>query len=141
MFSIYSLDNRNVRNRMLLRSYNGKQYPNSNEPGDNGEYEWHGVEILRLYHAGIEFILVVKQIQVFQNNTWEFINDSSEIKGEKIDVLEIGQINFQDIVDYNIKGDEFYMFPHFFCKYNYKGTPFEKVYYQNVKKTYETFEL
>ena len=137
----YSLDNRKVRNRMLLRAFNGKQYPNSNEPDENGEYEWFGVEILDLYHTGVEFILMVKQIQVFEDNTWEFITENSEIKGEKINVFEIGQINFEDIVDYNLKGDEFYMYPHFFCKYKYKGTPFEKVYYQNVKKTYETFEL
>jgi hypothetical protein len=137
----YSLDNRKVRNRMLLRSFNGKQYPNSNEPDENGEYEWFRVEILGLYHSGVEFILMVKQIQVFEDNTWEFVTQNSEIKGEKINVYEIGQINFQDIVDYNLKGDEFYIYPHFFCKFKYKGTPFEKVYYQNVKKIYETFEL
>lgn len=137
----YSLDDRKVRNRMLLRAFNGNQYPNSNEPDDNGEYEWFRVEFLGLYHAGMEFILMVKQIQVFGDNSWEFINDKSEIKGEKINVLEIGQINFLEIVDYNIKGDEFYMYPHLFCKYTYKGTPFEKVYYQNVNKIYEIFEI
>ena len=84
---------------------------------------------------------MVKQIQVLKDNTWEFTNDKSEIKGELVNVFEIGQINFKDIVDYNFKGDEFYMYPHFFCKYEYKGTPFEKVYYQNVKKIYQTFEL
>tara|TARA_R110001606_G_C15290269_1_gene641462 strand:- start:62 stop:1015 length:954 start_codon:yes stop_codon:yes gene_type:complete len=135
----YSLDNRKVRNRMLLRAFDGKQYPNSNKPDENGEYEWFKVEILRLYHNGIEFIKTVKQIQVYENNTWEFINENSEIKGKKINVYEIGKINFQDIVDYNIKGDEFYIYPHFFCKFNYKGTPFEKIYYQNVNKVYETF--
>jgi hypothetical protein len=137
----YSLENREVRNRMLLRAFNGKQYPNSNEPDENGEYEWFRAEILGLYHTGIEFIIMVKQIQVLEDNTWEFITENSEIKGKKINVFEIGQINFQDIVDYNLKGDEFYMYPHFFCKYKYNGTPFEKVYYQNVKKIYGTFEL
>ncbi|WP_281847725.1 hypothetical protein [Olleya namhaensis] len=136
----YSLDNRKVRNRMLLRAFDGKQYP-KNEPDENGEYEWFKAEILRLYHNGIEFINMVRQIQVYENNTWEFVNENSEIKGKKINVYEIGKINFQDIVDYNIKGDEFYIYPHFFCKFKYKGTPFEKIYYQNVKKVYEIFEL
>jgi hypothetical protein len=137
----YSIDNREVKSRVLMRAYDGRQYPNSNEPDVYGEYEWFRVEILRLYHTGVEFINMVKQIQFFEDNTWEFINDSSEIKGEKINVFEIGQINFQDIIEYNLKGDEFYTYPHIFCRFKYKGTPFERVYYQNVKKIYQIFEL
>ncbi len=137
----YKLENRKFSNKMLLRAFDGKQYPNTNDPDKFGEYEWFAVEILSLYHSGIEFINSVKQIQVFEDNSWEFVNENSEIIGEKINVYEIGQINFQDIVDYNKRGDEFYIYPHFFCKFLYKGTPFEKIYYQNVRKIYQTFKI
>lgn len=136
----YSLENRTVRNRMLLRKYDGTQYPETNEPDEYGQYEWFRADILQLYHKGIEFILSLKDIQVFEDQSWELIKQNSTITGKPISVYEIGKINFNDIVDYNLDGDEFYIYPHFFCKNLYKGTPFEKIYYQNIEKSYETFE-
>jgi hypothetical protein len=136
----YSLENRTAKNRMLLRKYDGKQYPETNEPDEHGQYEWFRADILRLYHNGIEFILSLKEIQVFEDQSWELIEHNSKITGKPVSVYEIGKINFSDIVNYNFDGDEFYMYPHFFCKYAYKGTPFETTYYQNIDKVYETFE-
>jgi len=126
---------------VLLRAFDGKQYPKTNNPDKNGSYEWFKVEMLRLYHQGIEFISGLKEIQVYQDDSWDFVGKDSKISGKKVTVYEIGQINFQDIIDYNKNGDEFYIYPHFFCKFQYKGTPFENIYYLNVKKTYQTFEL
>ncbi|MGP1990961.1 hypothetical protein D9V96_003665 [Zobellia laminariae] len=137
----YKLENRTRSNDILIRAYDGKQYPHSNKPNTYGKYEWFKVEILRLYHSGIEFIYSVKQIQIFENYSWDFTNENSTNNKEKMNVYEIVQINFKDIVGYNMKGDEFYIYPHIFCKFLHKGTPFEKIYYQNVSKTHLTFEL
>jgi len=51
---------------------------------------------------------------------------------EKINAYRVGQINFSDIVDYDLKGDEHYNFPHFFCKFRHKGLPFEATYFVRV---------
>jgi len=53
----------------------------------------------------------------------------------------VGQINFTDIVSYDINGDEFYSCPHFFCRFKFNGTPFENIYYSSLENLYDRFEL
>jgi hypothetical protein len=137
----YSQENRKLRSRMLLRAFDGTQYPDENEPDEFGQYSWFRAEIKSLYHKGMEFIIGIDEIQVFEDYTWDFVPNDNEPKGELIKVAKVGQINFNDIIDYDIDGDEFYMFPHLFCKFIHKGTPFENIYYYNLDKTYEYFEI
>jgi hypothetical protein len=59
------------------------------------------------------------------------------VKGEKIatvNAYRVGRINFSDIVDYDLEGDEHYPFPHFFCKFRHKGSPFEETYFKSTDK-------
>lgn len=137
----YSLENRKLRSRMLLRAFDGNQYPNENEPDEFGEYSWFRAEIKSLYHKGIEFIIGIDEIQVFEDYTWSFITSEDESEGNLIKVAKIGQINFADIVDYDVDGDGIHMFPHVYCRFKHKGTPFENIYYCNLDKTYESFEI
>ncbi|MFK8046404.1 MAG: hypothetical protein AB8B72_12985 [Crocinitomicaceae bacterium] len=138
----YSIENRNLRSRMLLRAYDGEQYPHENEPDKNGQYSWFRAEINTLYHKGMEFIIGIEQIQVFEDGTWRFTKKTGRKPGGVLlNVAEVGQVNFADIIDYDVEGDEYYCFPHVFCRFKYNGTPFENIYYYNVKKTYEYFNL
>ena len=125
---------------MILRDFESNQYPDSNEPDQFNQYTWFSAEINSLYHNGMEFVIGITEIAILPNEQWDFINnDNSNLKNVK--VLKIGQINFSDIVDYDIEGDEYYHQPHIFCKFNYEGTPFENIYYVNADKIYERFEL
>jgi hypothetical protein len=138
----YSFKNRKKRSRMLIRAFDGKQYPNSNEPNELGEYSWFAEEIKSLYHNGVEFITSIEMIEVYEDNSWGFINEGGDKKIIKtVKVAKVGQINFSDIVDYDIEGDEYYNYPHIFCKFRHNGLPFENFYYYNMEKTYEYFEL
>lgn len=137
----YSLENRKKRSRMILRAFDGNQYPNSNEPDEFGEYSWFRAEIKNLYHQGMEFIIGVEQIQVFEDYSWDFTTKEIDNSARIVKVAKVGQINFSDIVDYDINGDEYYICPHIYCKFRYKGLPFENTYFYNLDKTYEYFEL
>jgi hypothetical protein len=128
----YLPENRKRNSKMLLRAFDGNQYPNSNKPDRFGEYSWFVAEIKSLYHSGIEFIYGIEELAIFDDNKWDF---SKNVKGEylaKIKVYRVGQINFSDIVDYDVEGDEHYPFPHFFCKFRHKGLPFEEIYFKCV---------
>jgi len=128
----YFPENRKRNSKMLLRAFDGNQYPNSNNPDKFGEYSWFAAEIKSIYGSGIEFIYGIDELAIFDDNKWEF---SKNVKGkylEKINAYRVGQINFSDIVDYDFKGDEHYNFPHFFCKFRYKGLPFEATYFVRV---------
>lgn len=126
---------------MIIRAFDGTQYPNSNEPDENGNYSWFGSEINGLYHQGMEFILEINTIAVFPNNKWKLKPNELDKDFELITVSKIGQINFGDIVDYETDGDEHYNRAIVYCKFRHNGTPFENYYYQNTKKLYQTFEM
>ena len=128
----YSPENRKRNSKMLLRAFDGDQYPNSNNPDKFGEYSWFAVEIKSIYHSGIEFIYGIDELVIFEDNKWNFSKDAKGKYLEKIDAFRVGQINFSDIVDYDLKGDEHYRFPHFFCKFRHKGLPFESTYFVRV---------
>ncbi len=136
----YPPEHRKRRSRMIIRVFDGKQYPNENEPDEFGEYSWFRAEIKSLYHKGMEFIIGIEEIQVFEDYTWDKVVYGAKSTGDLVKVAKVGQINFADIVDYDTEGDEYYICPHVFCKFKYRGTPFENIYYYNMDKTYEYFE-
>lgn len=137
----YSPENRKVRSRMLLRAFDDVQYPNENEPDEFGEYSWFRAEIKSLYYKGIEYILRIEEIQIFEDYTWDFVTYGDEPTGNLVKVAKVGQINFADIIGYDIDGNEYHNYPHLYCKFKYSGTPFENIYYFNLNKTYEYFEI
>ena len=139
----YFPKNRKRNSKMMLRAHDGNQYPDSNEPDKLGEYSWFAAEIYTLYHNGIEFICGIEKLALYENNLWDFIENAKGDYLETIKVFKIGQVRFSDIVEYDLKGDEFYPFPHFFCKFRYKGLPFEQIYFRSAddKTSYLHFEL
>lgn len=137
----YRFENRKKSSKMIIRAFDGTQYPHSNEPDEHGQYSWFGAEINGLYHQGMEFIMEVDSIAVFSNNKWKYRISESDKDFEIITVLKIGQINFADIVDYDTQGDEYYNRPIIFCKFKHQGTPFENYYYRNSQKIYQSFEM
>jgi len=128
----YFPKNRKRNSKMLLRAFDSKQYPNSNNQDKFGEYSWFGAEIKSIYHDGIEFIYGIDELVIYNDNKWDFSKNAKGEYLEKINAYRVGQINFSDIVDYDLKGDDRHNFPHFFCKFRYKGLPFEATYYERV---------
>ena len=129
----YAPKKRRYNSMMILRAYDGTQYPHSNKPDEYGEYSWFGAEIKSLYYQGMEFIFGIEEIKVYEDDTWDFKSEEEDlIPFRKVKVAKVGQINFSDIVDYDINGDELYISPHIFCKFIHKGTPFEAVYFYSI---------
>lgn len=130
----YFPEDRKRRSRMILRAFDGTQYPHSNEADEYGEYSWFRAEIKGLYHQGMEFIFGIEGIKVYDDNTWDFGEREEGGNFREVKVARVGQINFSDIVDYDINGDEYHICPHIFCRFKYKGLPFERVYFYSLEK-------
>jgi hypothetical protein len=128
----YFPENRKRNSKMLLRAFDGNQYPDSNEPDKYGEYSWFAAEIKSLYHSGIEFVYGIEELAILDDNKWDFSNNAKSECLAKVKTYRVGQINFSDILDYDLNGDEHYPFPHFFCKFTHKGLPFESTYFKCV---------
>ncbi|MFB9080583.1 hypothetical protein ACFFLS_20835 [Flavobacterium procerum] len=136
----YAPENRKLSSKMLLRDFQGTQYPDSNEPDQFNEYSWFAAEIHQLYHRGMEFVIGIYGICPLPDGKWRLEKHSDPDK-DSVKVRKIGQINFSDIISYDIDGDEYYNYPHIFCRFSYRGIPFENCYYVNYEKVYEQYEL
>lgn len=134
----YSFENRKFNSRMLVRNYDDNSYPSFNEPNEFNEYNWFKAEIYRSYHKGLEFIIGVNDILKLPNNKWKFLKYGKKHL-ETYRVYTIGKINYEEIIDYDIDGDEYDVCPHIFCKFIHKGTPFEQIYYEDIDRVYNKF--
>lgn len=137
----YSPENRKRNSKMLLRAFDSKQYPNSNKPDKFGEYSWFKAEIRSLYPDGIEFIYGIDELVIFEEHKWDFSKNAKGEYLEKINAYRVGQINFSDIIDYDLEGDWHGHFPHFFCKFRHRGLPFESTYFVRVDEKPPYYEF
>lgn len=113
----YALRNRKRSSKIILRAFDGAQYPASNEPDEYGEYSWFAANVKSIYHNGIEFIHGgIESLVIYEDNKWDFAKNAKDSNLETISVYRVGRINFSDIVDYDLKGDEHYPCPHFFLQ-------------------------
>ncbi len=125
----FSIENRTRNSEMMMHSIDDTKYPD-HEKNKEGKYQWFKVEIESKSYKGLEFVTGIEYIYVDNNLLWtdkmpSNLNDYTKIKAAKI-----GIVAYEDIVDYDLRGDEYYMFPHFFCKFRHNGTPFIDQYYK-----------
>lgn len=88
---------------------------------------WFKVEVKGLYHKGLEvFISMPEYIKRDKNGDWKFA-DSKDTEG-KVLAYPVGRIPF-DLIEYvNWEGDEYYPFPHIFCRFkSFKRQPYESI--------------
>ena len=128
----YAPENRNRNSKMILHSINDKHYP-EHEKNAEGEYQWFGAEIKGLSHKGLEFITSIEEIYVNENFQWTHVEPKNEKQFVKVKVAKVSIIDFDDIVDYDLKGDEHYMKPHFYCKFRHLGKPFIEEYFLTLE--------
>ncbi len=88
---------------------------------------WFNVEVKGLYHRGVEvFIGMPEYIKRDESGGWRFTNHKDT--EEKVLAYPVGRIPF-DLIEYvNWDGDEYYPFPHIYCRFkSFKGQPYESI--------------
>ncbi|MBI6873437.1 restriction endonuclease [Clostridium aciditolerans] len=112
------------KSEVLIRSIDDSDYPDNTllEKDFTGYFK---AEVYNFYHNGLQVIIGVKDIKVRQYD--EVDNDKFEVG--IIRVLEIGYLPFDNIIDYDYDGDEYYMYPHLYCDFINRNDPFEKIGY------------
>lgn len=137
----YSLENRKYNSRMMIRRFDDKNYPNDNSLNEFNTYNWFKAELHRDYHKGLEFIIGIKDIIQLPNKLWRFYDRNKDSNIENIRVFKIARLNYSEIIDYDIRGDEYDACPHIFCKFKHDGLPFEEIYYEDVNRIYNTYMI
>lgn len=95
------------------------------------------VEIKGLYHKGLEvFIYGSKQV-VFDKKKKEWRSARKKEKNTIL-ALRVGRILFDNIIEIDWDGDEYYPYPHIYCNFKGNDCPYEKIlFYQEIKEDYQ----
>lgn len=116
-------------------------YPDS-DTTEKGISPWFKVEVKGLYYRGIEvFISGPQYIKRLKGGRWEFTDDRDTEK--KVLAYPVGRIPF-DLIEYvNWIGDEYYSFPHIYCRFKaLKGQPYESIpFFAKIEESELLFEV
>lgn len=131
LWNDYDFKNRERRSRMIIKKFDSNLYPEDPFDPTINIYTWGGAEFDKISHDGVDFFAGNEIIYVNDKNEWslEQENDDDKI----VSVSRIGRIAFKDIIEYDMKGDEYYGCPIFLCDYCYNGTPYFKYHYRDIK--------
>lgn len=128
---------------VIIRNVHNDSYPEQ-EWDNPGFYPWYKLEYCRLYHKGISFYSSIVDVHVHQNGSWELPEYKDPLPEGSVKVTAYGMVNipFDNIVDCDFEGDEYYPFPHIYCEFNNMGQPHEEIWYMPSDKDKTTvFEL
>lgn len=122
---------KNSAREVIIHDVNRDIYPDNDVAATNIPC-WFRLEYYQPYFKGISFYLqIVTVLYCRETGGWLLgdYSDSPPQGWEKITAYEIGNIPYDNIVDFDIEGDEYYGCPHFFCQFDSLGLPYESVWY------------
>lgn len=93
---------------------------------------WFKLEYFRPYYKGSSFFMSVVTVMVEdKTGCWRIIEHGYKIPNgwTKINAYQIGNIPYDNIVEVDLDGDEYYRFPHYYCEFNNLGEPYEEIWY------------
>lgn len=107
-------------------------YPEIEE--GNGISPWFKVQLLGLYHRGIEVGLRIEAMKYDeQQEQWHLTDDYAN---KTLNGIVVGRIAFESIVSVDWSGDEYYGDPHIYCYFNgKKDGPYEEIIISEKKKS------
>lgn len=117
---------------VIIHDVNRDGYPKVDETCTT-IFSWFRLEYYRPYFRGISFYMsVVSILYHLQSGEW-LIGEYQDVPPDGwklITAFEIGNIPYDNIVDFDIEGDEFYICPHFYCRFDNLGEPYEEIWYK-----------
>jgi len=116
---------------VMIRDIHRDVYPEQ-DFSTPGIYPWFKLEFFRTYHRGVSFVTGIESIHVNENGEWRIAAYKEEVPDgwAQINAYVIGNIPYDNIVEIDMKGDEYYNYPHFYCEFNSLGQPYEEIWYE-----------
>lgn len=108
--------------KMTIHSIYDKNYPYENTLLNNDYTGYFRVDIYDFYFNGLIVTDGFVEVKLTQ------LKNSKKISN-KMKALRLGYIPFENIIEYDMEGDEFYSNPHLYCEFINVCDPFEKIGY------------
>ena len=116
---------------VLIRDVHRDIYPEQ-DFSTRGISPWFKLEYFRFYHRGISFVTGVESVQVNEDGEWRISGYKEKVPTRwiLINAYVIGNIPFDNIIEIDMEGDEYYNYPHLYCEFNCLGQPYEEIWYE-----------
>lgn len=126
----YRPEDRQRRSRMIIHSIDDRHYPE--HVNEHGPWYWLAAEIDRLSTKGLGFVDGLADLYVNKDLKWTDRQPVDTSGFKMVSCARISIIAFEDIVGYDLKGDEYYTCPHFYVRFNEHNSPFSEFYYKRL---------
>lgn len=123
----------------IIHSIDDSEYPWVSEEPEGSISGWFKLEFWDTYFNGIEFILGIREIVIGKDEKWAILSHIDDVEGVdffKSKVWHIGRIPYRNIVEIDSSGDEYYPFPHIYCRFADRGEPYEGHVYRLIDRNY-----
>jgi len=120
----------------IIHSINDTIYPGIDEDSV-GISSWFKVAPYNFYHNGLEVILSQREAIFDEGGNWDIIGyEEPDRKGNytKRYVWVIGRIPYENMIEYDLEGDEYYGIPHIYCDFKNNGEPYEEIVYSILSR-------
>lgn len=112
---------------VLIHSIDDETYPNIDtlSPGISG---WFKVELYNFYFNGLEVILGIEEVIRNSQGQWDVVEYEDKDRKSRYDTSKcwlVGKIPYDNIIAYDLSGDEYYNTPHLYCDFRNNGMPYE----------------
>lgn len=108
--------------KMIIHSIYDKNYPYENTLLNNDYTGYFRVDIYDFYFNGLMVTDGFVGVKLTQLKNGKKISHNMK-------ALRLGYIPFENIIEYDMEGDEFYSNPHLYCEFINVCDPFEKIGY------------
>ena len=126
----------NIRRKIIIRSIDDNTYPEATENQLN-TFSWCWLEYYKPYYKGIAFFSNIVAVCINTNKqTWSLCDYNEKMPANciRISAYKVVGIPYENIIDFDIEGDEYYSYPHIYCKFNSSNTEYEAPWYVPVEK-------
>lgn len=115
---------------VLIRSIYDTKYPYNVRLDGDYSAGYFKAEVYNFYHNGLQVIgipcAIIANVKI---KNWTDEDESEEYTIEKMQLTVIECIPFENIIAYDIAGDEYYPYPHLYCDFPNGSDPFSETLY------------
>lgn len=112
--------------KVVIHSIDDEAYPNP-DIKSRGISSWLVSETFGFYNNGFEVICGFADVVIYEDMTWKMKRQSDSVNEDITHVLMIGRIPYDNIIVYELDGDDYYGQPHIYCDFACNGEPYEEV--------------
>jgi len=130
---LLDIQQKGYRSRITIHNVLDRSYPESC-PFESGIADWFNIEIVGLYHEGIEVVLSIEHLREEADGSYIIPHWRNPPQPTDINAWLIGRIPYESISWVNFDGDEYYTTPHIHCYFDFKGQPYKNLNYCHMFK-------